>query len=430
MKKLLIAILTLESRLIIRKHKPFVIAGTGSVGKTSTKDAIYDVLKDSIGFVRKSEKSLNNEIGLPLTVIGVPNALYDLGAWARNVLVGLKLVLGGSEYPDCLVLEVGADHPGDIKRVVQWLHPDIAVMTKVSRTPVHVEFFKSPEEVFEEKAALAMAVKPGGVLVVYADDEKTLSLGERVKGRDVSVVSYGLNDAAAVRGSDMSVLYENGAPIGMSMKVSAMGEERTIQLKGILGETYAYPLLAAAAVGVSRKIPMDSIAKSLEGHVAPRGRMNVIPGINGSTLIDDTYNSSPDAVSAALAVMKTLQCTGSKIAVLGDMMELGKFSAGEHRRIGTEAAMSVNRLITVGQRSRLTAEEAIKGGLSADSVKSFDTSKEAAEHLKQTVQAGDIILVKGSQSMRMERVSSALLREPEKAAKLLVRQEKEWLAKP
>ncbi|MCX6715677.1 MAG: UDP-N-acetylmuramoyl-tripeptide--D-alanyl-D-alanine ligase [Candidatus Taylorbacteria bacterium] len=435
-KKILIGILTWESRLILGKYKPFVVAVTGSVGKTSTKDAIYDVLKDQAGFARKSDKSMNSEIGLPLTVIGVSNAWYDLGSWLKNILIGLKLIVSRSAYPNCLILEVGADHPGDIRKVGKWLHPDIVVITRISRTPVHVEFFRSPEEVFEEKAALVDAVKSGGTLVVFGDDERTLSLGDRVKDRNVSVVSYGLSEKMSVRGNDIKVLYDVGsagsvgAPIGMSMKVSMGGEERTVEIRGILGETYAYPLLAAAAVGSARKIIIDSVARSLESYAAPRGRMNIIPGVNGSILIDDTYNSSPDAASAALAVLRDLQCAGSKIAVLGDMMELGKYAAGEHRRIGMEAAQSVNKLVTVGQRSRLSAEEAIKNGLPAEWVKSFDSSKEAASYLLLTVQSGDVVLVKGSQSVRMERITRALLREPEKAAKLLVRQENEWLAKP
>jgi len=200
MKKIVIALLTWESRLILKKYKPFIVAVTGSVGKTSTKDAIYDALKNlpGAGLVRKSEKSMNSEIGLPLTVIGVPNAWHSIGGWFYNLGVGLDLILKRREYPDTLILEIGADHPGDIRRVTQWLHPDISVITRVSRTPVHVEFFSSPDEVFEEKAFLATAVKSGGSLVVFGDDERTLSVGDRVKDRGVSVVSYGLHDGVAV----------------------------------------------------------------------------------------------------------------------------------------------------------------------------------------------------------------------------------------
>ena len=497
MKKILVWILTLESRLILNKYKPFIVAVTGSVGKTSTKDAIYDVLKgegvctdQKICFVRKSDKSMNSDIGLPLTVIGVPNAWHSLSGWLNNISAGARLIFKRSEYPDCLVLEVGADHPNDIKKVAHWLRPDIAVITKISRTPVHVEFFKSPEEVFEEKAALAEAVKSGGTFILFADDEKVAGLAERVKSRDVSVISFGLNETAggsaalpAVRAEDIKVLYDEppvkewkvesaggistnefnfspkavSVPIGMSFKLmidcnaqiksdsddstkdqlkpvavqsqSVATESQSMSVNGILGKTYLYPLLAAAAVGKARGIGSQSIVRSLSNYDAPKGRMRVIHGLNGSTLIDDSYNSSPDAAMAALETLKGLECAGTKIAVLGDMMELGKYSAEEHRRIGREAAGIVGRLITVGQRSRLTATEAIKAGLRSESVSTFDSAVEAASFIAPLVKTGDIVLVKGSQSVRMERVSAALLREPEKAATLLVRQEKEWLAK-
>ncbi len=447
-KNILVWALTLESRLIVARHKPYIIAVTGSVGKTSTKDAIYSVLSgphvcddQHICYVRRSEKSMNSELGLPLTVIGAPNAWHSASGWFRNLVTGAKLVLGG-EYPDCLILEVGADHPGDIKRVAKWLEPDIAVITRVSRTPVHVEFFKSPEEVFEEKAALATAVKKGGALILFADDERTLSLAERVKGRDVSVISYGLNEMAGIRGSEMQVLREGDVPAGFTFRVSSGGAgsvapsdlsifSELVTVRGVTGAAYMYPLLAAAAVGKARGISAAAIAASLSSFEAPHGRLNLLHGLNGSTLIDDTYNSSPDAATAALEALKGIvpSAGGRRIAVLGDMMELGKYAADEHRKIGREAIGTVDILYTAGQRSRLTADEAAKSGLPAESIRSFDTAEEAAEALAPIVAPGDVILVKGSQSMRMERVTRALLADQSQAAELLVRQEKEWLDK-
>lgn len=432
-KKILVAILTLESRLIVSKYKPFVVAVTGSVGKTSTKDAIYSVLKDRSRFVRKSEKSMNSEIGLPLTVIGVPNAWHSLLGWMKNVWAGVRLIVARREYPDCLVLEVGADHPGDIQRITSWLHPDIAVVTRISDTPVHVEFFNSPEEVFEEKAFLAKAVKPGGTLILFGDDVKSDKMRERVSGKDIKIISYGTVMETDVKGSGYSVSYEQNdgirVPVGFAFSVRSKDQSETLKMKGILGDVYQYPLLAAAAVGIARDLPLSEIIKSLSAYEAPRGRMNILAGINGSTIIDDTYNSSPDAVLSALHALKNLECSGSRIAVLGDMMELGKYSVEEHRRIGREAAAIVGRLITIGARARGTADEAVRNGLPADAVRSFDASDEAAPAVAALVKKGDIVLVKGSQSPRLERVTKALLREPGEAAKLLVRQEKEWLDK-
>jgi UDP-N-acetylmuramoyl-tripeptide--D-alanyl-D-alanine ligase len=438
-KKLVIFILTIESRMILKKYKPFIVAVTGSVGKTSAKDAIYCVLKDQSKFVRKSEKSLNSEIGLPLTVIGVPNAWHSLSGWLGNIRAGLKLITSDHEYPDCLILEIGADHPGDIKKTVKWLHPDIAVITKVSSLPVHVEFFKSPEEVFEEKSSLAEAVKTGGTVVLFADDEKTMSIAERVRSKNPSIISYGLKPQTDVKGLDYKVSYraneaaeytQDRRPTGFSFTIECDGEKGGLTVYGVLGEVYQYPLLAAAAVGKARGMKAASIVKELSGFEAPKGRMNIIRGINDSTIIDDSYNSSSDAVVSALQTLKGLESgSGSKIAILGDMLELGKFSSEEHRKIGKLSAGIVSRLITVGQRSRATADAAVGSGFTANSVESFDSAAEAAEHITDLIRSGDVVLVKGSQSIRMERLVKALMKEPERASELLVRQDKEWLEK-
>jgi len=428
-KKIVISILIWESRIIVAKYKPFVVAVTGSVGKTSAKDAIYSVVKYSSKYARKSEKSMNSEIGLPLTIIGVPNAWRDAGGWLRNICQGLELIIGRSEYPDCLVLEIGADHPGDIRKIAKWLHPDIVVMTRVSDTPVHVEFFASPQEVFKEKAYLAKAVKNDGTLVLLADDEKVMGLAQGAKessGKCAKVISYGTNSTANVRGSEFVSSLE-----GISFNISIDGGSALpVTAKGVLGSTYMYPLLAAASTGKARGMSVADIAKGLAEYEAPLGRMNIIAGVNGSMIIDDTYNSSPEAAMSALDALAQIGSSSRKIVAFGDMLELGKYAADEHRRVGIRVAEVAGILVTVGQRSRMSmVEGAISGGMKSENIHSFDSSGEAADFLRSNVISGDLILVKGSQSTRMERVSAALLREPQKAATLLVRQEKEWLEK-
>ena len=427
LKNIIIWLMTLESRLIIAKYKPFIVAVTGSVGKTSTKDAIYDVLKVQGGYVRKSEKSFNTGIGLPLTVIGVPNAWRNISGWMYNLLEGLRLIIKKVEYPDTLVLEIGADHPGDIKGVAKWLRADIVVITQVSSTPVHVEFFASPEEVFEEKASLVEAIKNGGAIILIADNEKVMTISQRVKDRNAKIISFGTVDNASIKGSNDHVIYLDKVPVGFGFTITMNGVSQEVDSMGIIGKTYMYPLLAAAAVGQAKNIPTELIIKGLKAYVAPKGRMRILSGINNTVLIDDTYNSSPDAVVSALYTLKNVDTTGAKIAVLGDMMELGQYSTNEHRMVGREVVSIVNRLVTIGQRSRATAEEAIKAGMSAVAVNSFDTSMEAGEFLKLTIQPSDIVLIKGSQSIRTERVVKILMRDPDQAEKWLVRQEVEWL---
>ncbi len=430
LKKVIVYILILESRLVLKKYKPFIVAITGSVGKTATKDAIYDVLRQRGGYVRKSEKSFNGDIGLPLTILGVPNAWRHVGGWIKNIKTGLKLIFIRQQYPDTLVLEIGADHPGDISNIAKWLRPDIAVITKVGNTPVHVEFFDSPEEVFKEKASLAKYMKDKGTLILSADEEKVFAVADMVKDKYVNVVTFGISEKAIVKGFDQVIIYdEYHAPSGFSFKLNLGTEVIPVNIPHVLGLTYMYPLLVAVAVGTACGMPNDQIIQGLNKYQPPKGRMNIILGINSSTIIDDTYNASPDAVSSALKTLKDIKCSARKIAVLGDMMELGKYSSDQHRQIGKEIVGSADCLVTIGQRSRAIADEAIKSGFTTDKVYSFDTSLDASVFVVSLVNTGDIILVKGSQSIRAERVTKALLREPEKADKLLVRQEKEWLDK-
>lgn len=432
-KKLIVSILTLESRLILRKYKPFIIAVTGSVGKTATKDAIFCALMSS-GHVRKSDKSFNSEFGLPLTIIGVPNAWRSMTGWIANIRSGAELIFKKSSYPNVLVLEIGADHPNDIKKVVKWLRPDIAVITKVGDKPVHVEFFDSPAQVFEEKSALARAVKPGGTAILFADEPKIVALGEElIQKKTISVETFGFAESSTVKGSEYTTIYENidggRVPNGFTFALTIGSEKKTVTIKKVIGQTFMYPLLAAMAVARVRGMSLDSVIENIHAYEAPKGRMNLIAGKNGSTLIDDTYNSSPDAVFAALDTLAGLECSGKKIAVLGDMMELGQYSAEEHRAVGRKVVGIVDMLVAVGPRTKSLVEEALGHGMKTESVMWYPSSTDAGEGLVSQISTGDIVLIKGSQSPRLERVTKALMADPAQAEALLVRQEKEWLEK-
>ncbi len=419
-KKIILSILETEARAVLKKYHPTIIAVTGSVGKTSTKDAIYTVLSSQVKHVRKSEKSFNSEIGVPLTVLGVDNAWSDPLLWIQNIFHGLELILWKAEYPEMLIVEVGADHPGDIRRTASWLKPHIAVVTKVSEVPVHVEFFPSREALLEEKSQLPKCARKDGILVLSEDDEDVRKMGEGVPQK---VFSFGQKFSAKVTASGEKIEYENGRPAGMSFTVKYEGESASVFVHGILGVQQVFPVLAAITVGIASGMTLEKAVKALEKHVAPRGRMNVLRGINDTILIDDSYNSSPDALREALLVLGKVENTGKKIAVLGDMMELGKYSIDEHKKAGELARKMATVIVTVGQRTKVMAEGVSSG------IISFNTSNEAADYVRRIVEKGDVVLVKGSQSARMERVSKALLAEPEKAKDLLVRQEPEWLAK-
>lgn len=425
-KKCLVSVLTWEAKLVLARYKPHVVAVTGSVGKTSTKDAIFSVLSTEF-YVRKSDKSFNSEIGIPLTILGLSNAWSNPFRWIANLVEGFALGMLRAPYPEWLVLEVGADRPGDIRTVAMWLKPDVVVMTHIPPIPVHVEFFPTPEAVAREKRYLAQAVKSDGVLVLNADDERVSTTPHPHKGR---VVSYGFAEGADVRVLKHRISYRKGAPIGTTFKVSVSGYEFLAHVQGALGVQHIYPVLASVAVGHALGLPLDAIEEGVGEHETPPGRMKIIQGVSGSTIIDDTYNASPAAVERALETLTSLECSGRKIAVLADMMELGVYSAKAHCEIGKHAAVAVDMLIAVGVRSHATAQAAIEAGLASEAVQEFSTAMDAAAALSLVVSEGDIVLVKGSQSMRMERVVEKLMARPERKEQLLVRQDPFWKAKP
>ena len=433
-KKIVVWILVTEARLVLRKYKPKIVAVTGSVGKTSTKDAIYTILS-SVTFVRKSEKSFNSEIGLPLTILGCPNAWSNPFAWLGNFIEGMKLIVLPNHYPRTLILEVGADRPGDIKNIVRWMKPDVAVITKLSDVPVHVEFFASPEEVKKEKGFLASAVKSGGALILNADDLDVVAFGQKtLMQNSPRTITYGYKNQATLKASGYKIIYKKrkgvSYPAGISYKINS-GE--TISVHGTIGMQNVYTTLAALAVGFSEGLPIASMAETLEKHESPPGRMKIIEGINQSTIIDDSYNSSPIAQKAALETLHDIKTNsggtggGKKIAILGDMLELGSFSVAEHKAVGEKVAEVCSMLITVGVRARVMREAAIAAGMSEGRTMSFEDSRAAGEYTKSIVAPGDVVLVKGSQgTLRMERAVEAIMAHPEDKKRLLVRQEEEW----
>lgn len=428
LKKCVVYVLTLEARLVVRKYKPHIVAITGSVGKTSTKDAIYAALAGR-AHVRKSDKSFNSELGLPLTILGVPNAWGNPLRWLQNIIDGLILILFSASYPEWLVLEVGADRPGDISSLAAWLPVDIAVITRLPEVPVHVEFFDSPEAVVREKASLINALTHAGTLVVYADDARRDMLVEKAQQHGAKVVTFGLLEGADVHASDFTVLREEGDsnwPVGVSTQITIGGTSVPVSVFGALGNHAALPMVAAAAVGHVVGMSLPEIAEALSRYKPPRGRMHLIDGIKNTLVIDDTYNSSPAAVMAALDALATVQQKGRSIAVLGDMLELGRHSVEEHRKLGAYAAGKVDMLCTIGFRARDLAEGALDNGLADANILQFENAERAGEELAAIIQEGDCILVKGSQSMRMEKTVEHLMKDPERAPDLLVRQELNW----
>ncbi len=422
LKDLIIWLLTLEAKLVLRIYKPHIVAVVGSVGKTSAKDAIYATLATRFS-VRKSEKSFNSEVGIPLTILGCPTGWRNPLRWLQNLFDGLLLILSRGKYPEWLVLEVGADRPGDIKAVASWLPVDIAVMTRLPDVPVHVEFFDSPQDVIREKAEVLKAIREEGFFIGNADDPEVRALFPKA----CHVVSFGAGEDVDIRTCDLHVLLgEDGFPTGIQTTLDCDDAKIPVSLMGTIGSHSILSVLAGYAVGKTLGLEPQAMGKSLSSYVPPPGRMRLLKGIKKTLLIDDTYNASPAATIAALEGLRLVTSAKRKIAVLGDMLELGKYSSAKHREAGAAAADICDLLITVGFRARDIADGALAAGMPERNIFQFEDARIAGKELEQLIGEGDCILIKGSQSIRMERTVEEVMAEPERAEELLVRQEREW----
>lgn len=429
MRKLAIFILRIISILIMKKYRPQVVGITGSVGKTSAKEAIYSVLNSRYQ-VRRNTKNYNNEFGVPLTIIGSDSPGRNVFGWLAIFFQSFYLFSHKTKrYPEVLVLEMGADHPGDIRYLTSFVPLKVGVLTAIA--PVHLEFFKKIENVVREKQIIIEALPRDGFAVVNGDD---LLLQQTFEKTRAKLITFGLGHGNIVRASDirLSTGQEEGENKlkGISFKIFYAGHSIPVFLPGVIGKHQVYSALAAAAAGVAFDINLLEIAEALKTFSSPRGRMNLIHGIKKSLIIDDSYNSSPTACQAALQVLVEIPIDkkARRIAVFGEMLELGNYTEQGHREVGhTAAERNLDFLINVGEKTRDIGRGAKEAGMGEERIYYFPNNIRASEFLKQLVKEGDIILVKGSQSSRMEQVAKSLMAHPNLAKQLLVRQEHPWV---
>ena len=361
-----------------RKFDVTVVGITGSIGKSSTKELAASVASQRFGTL-KSEGNYNNEIGLPLTL--------------------LKL----EPKHQVAVLEMGMYAIGEIKRLAEIALPRIGVVTNVG--PVHLERLKTIERIAQAKSELVEALPEEGTAILNADDPLTKAMAQKTKAK---VFFYGLTPSADLWADGIESLGIEGMRFWLHH-----GSEKLYVHIPLLGRHSVHTALRAASVGLALGLSWEEIIRGLQDRNA-RLRLLAVPGINGSTILDDTYNSSPDSALAALNLLAELD--GRKIAVLGDMLELGSYEEIGHRLVGRRAAEVADHLITVGPRAAMIGEEAIAQGMPQDRVHMVATNEEAVEILKRILSQGDNVLVKGSRGMRMEEIVSRITLEEGDAA--------------
>lgn len=424
MKKFIQNLIQQKAARAVRRHRPRVVAITGSVGKTSTKNAIAAVLKTKF-IVRAAEENYNNEFGVPLAVLGAKSPGRSIFGWLKILFKCEK------NFPQVLVLEFGADKPGDIADLCQLVPPEVGVVTTI--TPVHVENYCSDmEKLISEKGKMIEALPANGLAVLNGDDEWVR--GFAVKSR-APVVTFGFS-SSDVQGSELSIQtredfsLEPGeifATTGFTVRSKKNIYE--VKLKNALGRSQIFAALAALTVGEYFEVSAEDTLAALAEIGPEPGRLCPIPGIKGSLIIDDSYNAAPASTAAALKVLSHFEPREdrSRIAVLGDMGQLGFYSEAEHRSIGLQAAAVADLLVCAGEKAKGIAAGAREAGMDSEKIIELPNSVEAGRFMDSQIKQGDIVLIKGSQSMRMEKVVKDLMAEPLRASELLVRQYGRWL---
>jgi UDP-N-acetylmuramoyl-tripeptide--D-alanyl-D-alanine ligase len=423
--KILKMILKTLARATVARYQSGIIGITGTVGKTSTKETVFIILRRERR-VRCSSKSFNNEIGLPLAILGDWEATGGFFFWLEVLRRSFhQLLFKTQSYPDLLVLEYGIDRPGDMSYLLKIARPSVGILTAVGDIPVHVEFFPGPEAILREKSKLITHLPATGFAVLNADDASILNLRFQTRAH---TVTFGFSEFADVRVTNFKNRFD-GKSGGVAFKLNYGGSVVPVRLDGLLGRGMVYSAAAGAAVGLIFGMNLIKIAEALSGYEPPAGRMRLIGGLKGTTIIDDSYNASPIAMREALGTVRLLKAK-RKIAVLADMLEIGKYTFEAHEAMGRLAAKTVDILFTVGIRGKIIAETARQAGMKEERIFHFRTVDEAGRTLQIKLQKGDLILVKASQAVRLEKVVKEVMAEPDKAEKLLVRQDKLWLAKP
>lgn len=353
---------------------PF-IAITGSVGKTATKDMIACVLGQKYN-VMKTAGNFNNEIGLPLTIMSL------------------------DKQHEAAVVEMGMSGPGEIAILSDIVRPDISVITNIGIS--HIEKLGSKENILKAKLEILEGMDEARGLLILNSDDEMLRRNKPVS--DIRTVFYGLDNKAELHAENISI---KGNKTEFDIK---LGRETYRASIPVPGKFMVYNSLAAIAAALELKMDPISIIKGLSLYQTGSMRMN-IEELSGYTIINDAYNASPDSVKAALQVLMTMEGK-RKIAVLGDMLELGKWAEEEHAAIGRFAYNSgVDILIGVGEKALSIADGAIKAGMHYAAVYAEKLNADTVEFLKGFIKNGDVILIKGSRGMKMEEISEDLLKE-------------------
>lgn len=409
--------------IIVWRLEPIIIAVSGVTRKSLTGAAIYAVLKDK-NYNKNSFRSVRlgldylGSLSVPLTIIGD----WSTDEWVllklekssfsiriRKIFFWLKVLLLAfgniflarrSVYPEIIILEYSLRNINDIRRSLAIGKPKIGIITAINDLPSYLEFWNNPEFVRREVNKVVEGLPASGFAIINRDDE-SLNLKELTRAQSIT---FGFNDGADMQITNFENKYEDNKPIGVVFKLNYEGSLVPVMLKNVLGKDHAYAAAAAACIGLLFGLNLVEISESLRIHYrAPEGAIRFFEGMKNIGIIDGGFEPSLASFKEALDVLDSFPGK-RKLAVLGDILYLGKYAIEIHEEIGRLAASIVDILITLGPRSRLIANSAQNSGLSKYRIYSCDTIDEVQDNLRDLIQEGDILLIKGSEKMGLSRV--------------------------
>ena len=412
-KRIITKIFERQAAKLLAKSQPRIVVIVGSVGKTSTKKAIVSVLEQHFRVVY-NEGSYNTELPVPLTLLRLelPPSLFNPLAWVSLFIKSQNFIQRGADY-DVAVLELGTDTPGDMAKFASYIQPDVTVITAIADE--HMENFKTLEAVAREEFLITSNSK---VAIINRDDTELIY---DHLNRAATIFSYGLT-----KDCDFQFLKDKfSLEYGYDGRFFGEGfGELSAQLR-VVGEHNIKPAVAAVAVATQLQMPHDKIAKGVELIEPVPGRMNLLAGAERSIVLDDSYNSSPISVKAALKTLYGMQASG-RIAILGSMNELGETSQASHRSVGEHCdSKYLDWVVTVGDEAEKYLAPAAKAA--GCKVESFDSPYEAGAFVRGKLQPGTLVLVKGSQNRIFTEEATKLLLADSNDEKQLVRQSPKWL---
>ncbi|WP_277079556.1 UDP-N-acetylmuramoyl-tripeptide--D-alanyl-D-alanine ligase [Thauera propionica] len=386
------------ARRVIKRSNVSIIAITGSVGKTTTKECVSMVLEQRHK-VRKTFGNANDRTGVPATILSADRTIYNFSSLVLALPSIASRFLRGLEDCDHLVLEVGARNPGQIPKQLEAFTPDIAVVTSVG--PAHLSTLGSIEGIAEEKGAIVSKLSPAGFAVLCADNPIVAQMAARHRGRSYT---YGFSAGSTVWATE-PVFDING----LTTTIHDETGSRELTFPNLSNRYHLYAVMAAWCVGLINNIPPSEMAKTVTRYSPVKGRGSSFIGARQSLIVDDAYNANPLSMEASLAAFDSLAGERRRLLVLGDMLELGPEAPLWHELTGKRAAEVGNILIAVGQHARHYANgfNSLPEGRSGK-IFQCNSANEAMKIIDSILEDGDAVLIKGSHGSNLYRLARSM----------------------